>query len=600
MGDWYTYRLFIKADTFLRDAIEEIPGAKLARNMEEVTVGENAAWLVQDILNTCQIGYTVSRRESSAAKARIDASREALIERLEKTGRVRSGTIEWCFDHQIEGVSERSGKDGNLFLWGCATGKTIGAALWSVLEEDSLSVCVVPAAVRKQFGREVDRVLLNGKARVILPGKKWEEDDLVNEIKNGVTHIVVAAEALAHHGPTIRAVLRKFPKKRKNLVIDELHKLKSRKRFVRVASKTQDGKFDFHKRGNIVSNAYDLTRMIPRRLGLTATFVDKDLSDCWGQLDLIEPGQWGHFWRGYNDEPEDSANYGRAPTGFAKRYCDGRPGLWGGIEAKGRSNLDELVQRLSFVAHFVDGESVKDKLPPVRREVVYISPEEQVKATGFDREIKEAMAKGASFLAEILVAEAAARKRKWVLDRMEPNLEANHKVIVMTGRHKDCAKLAAEVKKRFDCQVWDAPGSLSPSQRDVIKQEYINHPGPCVLVCTADAWGTGVDGLQRGTSLLIQAMLPWKLSLIEQREGRVNRPGQTTPCVIVYPICERSYDEKIASTLLARLPAVAAINAGDNATEFGKDLKGDETKLLDSIMEKITAEHVDLFADWQD
>lgn len=595
MGQWYRYRLpravrrenLTDVDKKLWRLVDEVPGAFISGS--DIWVGENGAWLIEAALNGSNFKYDVWKRPLELAGApTIDDSREALYNAVEKTGRVKAGTVEWMFDHQVTGLSFGSTRDAILKMWKCGSGKTAAAAIWSVLNppEKHTTVIVTPAAVRRQFAREIDRVTTT-RARVMLPGDDWSVERLQEERRLGISHFVVATEGLQKH---IDALEKLRPT---NVIFDEIHRLRSKKRKKVIVSETGDK--TFLDRNNIASAALRLSRTAKRRSGLTATFIANVMADAYAQLDLLEPSQWGKFWL----QPEENEEEWRRTAGFAKKYCGGKPGQWGGIEAKDVTNLEEFLNRLSFLVHYVDAADVFKNLPPLRREVIYIDPAEQVKATGFEREIRESAAKGPAFFAEALRMEAAARKKKWIIERIRSDVEAGNKIVVTTGRIKDSQKLAAEIQKEWpEARVWETAG-LDPSQREVMKDQYIAHRGgAAVLVGILHAWGTGVDGLQKGTSLAVAAMLPWTLDMIEQWEGRFQRPGQEGSCIVVYPIAEGTYDEKIARALLSKLSAVASVNKSDVAFSFGGDLKGNEKELLDSLTAKIT-QGGDVF-DWGD
>lgn len=588
MGHWYVYTVRNADPAVLEVIRRDVPGVTLARKGNEVWAPTNAAWLVEPVL--IQHGWLTSTRMQELrtgvqpfVPGDLPALREQIKARLEAPGILREGIAEWLFPHQVQGVVDLAARDGALALYGCGLGKTVTSIVWSVLHQ-GLTVVTTPASVRRQFGREIDR-LLPSESFVLTPNEDCSIGRVKKAIANGCRHIVVGVETLPRYIDMLVEL------KPTTWVADELHKLKSRKRY--TAAINEHNKLEFTKRDNIVAAAHTLSRVAIRRLGLTATFIANRLEDAWGQLDLIEPGQWGPFWR----EPEEEQ-----PYGFSVRYCSAKKGLWGGVDAKGTSHIDEFVQRLSFVAHMVDAADVRADLPALRREIVRVGVEEQCKATGFTEEMRRALKAGPAAIREVLLAEAAARKRKWVFERIEPAVDDGQKIVILTGRHRDCDKLALELSERFAgrAKVIAASGTLSPAQREAAKEAYLSTSGAVILVGTRDAWSTGIDGLQLGTSLVLILMLPWRLSDLEQVEGRFNRPGQTTPVTIVYPICSSSYDEKVAIFLYDKLPAVVATAATPFAEEFKESLRQSDQATLDTIVEKIT-NGVDPLKDfWQD
>ena len=134
-------------------------------------------------------------------------------------------------------------------------------------------------------------------------------------------------------------------------------------------------------------------------------------------------------------------------------------------------------------------------------------------AGGFKQEIKRAKDQEAYF--EVLLHEAASRKRKYVLQRIEDAVRSKQKMIVFTGRRKDCDRLSEDIvkhlgKNNLNASLWAAHGGTNTVGRDTIRHEYMACPGPAILVGTGDAWGESVN--LQDTDLALFVMLP--LSLI--------------------------------------------------------------------------------------
>jgi superfamily II DNA/RNA helicase len=285
--------------------------------------------------------------------------------------------------------------------------------------------------------------------------------------------------------------------------------------------------------------------------------------DLWGQLDLIEPFCWGSYRH------------------FAFRYCDARPGLYGGLDDKGMSNQAELSTRLSHVVHSIPGAVTRASLPAKRRETWYIPESEQIKPTGgWQTAIKNAQRLGASAMLEIRLAMAASSKRPAVVARVAEHMESGHKVVIFTARQRDCDELRDALLKltgkSAPAKVWSGHGGNDQDERYAMLQAYISHPGPCVLVGTGAAWGTAIDGLQC-TDAAIFALLPYTPGDLNQWEGRFTRLGQDRPVTIYYPIAEGTADEHLASILLDKLPAVDSLAPDDSLDGAAEALAGEVT-----------------------
>jgi SNF2 family DNA or RNA helicase len=223
--------------------------------------------------------------------------------------------------------------------------------------------------------------------------------------------------------------------------------------------------------------------------------------------------------------------------------------------------------------------------------VTYVPSGDQVRATGFAKTMKQAAKAGRGALLEAKLMEAAARKRKAVMEIVEECVANKQKVIVFTGRREDCDDLGALVTDRFgsEATVFTGHGGTPAPVRDGIQQAYMAAPGPAVLVGTGDAWGEGVN--LQDTDLLLIAMLPYTPGQIVQWEGRVARHGQKRPVMIQYLVAENTVDEHVAGILLEKLPAVEKVSQDDSVDGLAAQLMGadDEDALLESILSKLGA-----------
>lgn len=576
---WITLDLDRALPERVSDILRLIPGVTVAGT--RLTLAKNARQVTLDLIGDAA---KVKRETSTGNKVKTDE----LMERV--AARARAGIEDTLFPHQFEGLAFALEREATILLHPCGSGKTLSAALWS-LASTGPTIIATKAGVRRQFAREIERVavvktkVLSPEGEKLAPGvwRQWDEEAIRDALNSGVTHFVTSWEVLPRFKDLIVKVI-----KPESFILDEIHVCKSRKRF--TATLDDDGKTRFEKRENIATAGLDVARACRRRLGLTATFIANRTEDGWAQLDLLEPGQWGAFYARERN--------GELIAGYASRYCNQRKGAWGEIDTKGASNLDELATRLATLTHYVSDAEALKSLPPMRREVLYLDASEQNRTEDFSREINAAMKEGAARLQEVLLCEAASRKRQWALDRAETALEAGQKVVLLTGRHKDCAllaKAAAKVAKRTGALVFDAPGSLSVTARESIRDQYRDTEKPALLIGTREAWSTGIDGLQC-TALVINLMLPWTLERVQQTEGRFRRPGMTASVTIVYPICTGTYDERVARLLLDKLPAVEKLNQSDLMAQFGAQLAGDEKELLESLVSKITGAQEDVAA----
>lgn len=443
------------------------------------------------------------------------------------------------------------------------SGKTLGAICWA-LASPGATVMVTRAGVRRQHGREIERVTTH-RALVV-----ESKEDAKRLDDTDALFAVVGYEML----PEIVDDLLKW--RPKNLVLDEVHKTRSPKRW--AATTTEDGKLRFDPLENIAASAYQLSRFCERRLGTTATPIKDRTRDLWAQLDLIHPDAWGRF-------------YSRDKASFAGRYCNAFESRFGGVDHSGSSNLEELWARVSLVTHHVPHSVTHRHLPPKRRVVTYVSRDEQVRADGFTKDFfKKAAKNGPTAVLEARLMEAAGKKRKVLLDMVDEAVAGGQKVVVFTGRREDCERLAADIDKLVEgrkVKVWMGHGGTTVRERDVKVRAFMEHVGACVFVGTGDAFGEGVN--LNDADLALIAMLPYTPGAIIQWEGRFSRHGQKRPVLVQYLVAEGTVDEHVVEILLGKLKPVEDVSKEDSLAGFEDAFRGvgSEEEVVASVLAKL-------------
>jgi len=445
----------------------------------------------------------------------------------------------FLMEHQVNSLCRAMPLPG-FHVWAPpGSGKTLCGLVWLELkaaEERSFKLVVTKAGARGTW-REEARKYTNQNP-VVLKGKKppalnvWSTDDIY----------ITAWETLIDWAPVFLRDWRKCPV---SLVFDEIHYAKNPKRVRAVVSPS--GRTQFQDLNNVSCFAKKLSNLASNRLGLTATPIPNRLRDLWAPLDLVEPYCWGNF------------------HGWGVRYCGAFQDSYG-WKYNDTSNITELKERLDYCKYKTSQQAISKTLPPKRRQVVYLDPDEQNAPSGFKNDIRSAVKSGdKETMFETLLQESASRKRKYVIDRILEAVEAKQKVVVFTGRRKDCDRLGNEIRSKVaNAGFWCAHGGSPTNVRDKIRHEFMSTEGPAVLIGTGDAWGESVN--LQDADLVLFVMLPWTPRAIRQWEGRFSRLGQERPVLISYIICRGTVDEHVADILIDKLPAVQEV-AGDEELE---------------------------------
>jgi len=588
----------------IEDALLSVPGARLFRGAWQVSWHALKPWM-----EVCGV-YQLQPRLTAPDELIAPDTRhpwEVIRHRLLTTrdGLRESYADKWPTEYQRDALCYAGARPGALLHHPTGSGKTFTAIAWGCLTSNPL-VIVTRATTRLQYAAEVER-FTHARAFVCKPASdvrkrdKWKTlgeylEWCVSENRRPV--IVLGWESLPSWADRIEA-LKPF-----SLVLDESQKGKSKKRWEAVPMPMPDeslwasAKASIERRGgkvkessdgsgqfvglvplkNIAQSASRLSNAADRRLATTATPISDRVRDLWGQLDLIEPWAWGSY------------------RIWAFRYCDAKPGMYGGLDDRGASRINELATRLQCIKHFVSVDVARQGLPAKRRQTWYIPPSGQVKPSGgWQRAVKAAAKMGGSAMLEVRLSMAASCKRRAIVRRVAEHCESSHKIVVFTARRRDCEELAEAIgklkKKEKPGLVLCGHGGHSQTDRRAMLMDYIAHPGPCVLVGTGEAWGTGVDGLQC-TDAAIFALLPYTPGSLDQWEGRFTRHGQDRPVTVYYPIAEGTADEHLASILLEKLPAVADltdIGGLDGAAEALAGEIEDEDEFAASILSSLWA-----------
>jgi SNF2 family DNA or RNA helicase len=562
-----------------KDGLWDIPGLRQRGTLDAPF---SAAFIVEDYLRDRKIPFRVDWTPS-------DSVGDPWF-RIKKSEVNASVVDDFLLPFQLRTIYRACAMD-SAHIWAPpGSGKTLMALCFALSEHGGVLVITSsPLTVLEQWRREVERFtkglepfVYRAPSKRRKGGKDSLKTYLQRKARDAERPFVIAGWAmLREHWQDLAAM------RYTTIIFDESHLAKQKKRDEWVP--LPNGGIKAVAVANTSRAAFELAKRAKRRLACTATPIPNQVwTDLWGQLTLIEPYAWG-----------------RTARRFERRYCNGHSGDYGWVCDK-VTRADELRKRLSFSAIRVPYEVSHAELPPKRRQVVYIDPSDQVPSAAsakgglnLKRELKDALKKGdASRLLELRLLDAAGRKRGVLKDMIKDRLGEQGKIIVFTGRREDCAKLGeslqTSLKKRLKLDdtsaprsLWVASGEVSQKERLAIMDEYMAHPGPCVLVGTYQAWGTSLN--LQDTDTLIFGMLPYTPGMLEQAEGRVHRLGMKRPVTLVYLVCEGTVDETIADKVLSKLASSEKIVAGGGLSGLGDALSGlaDKEAILASMMSRL-------------
>lgn len=575
--------------------MNKLPGVREKNNVWSVPL--NAIEVVEGLSERCGVTLTHASWEKAAQPT---PSWEEVEAELRAGGEVEDFVLDgFLMPYQKEAIAYGWRRDGVHFWHPTGSGKTLSGIITALSIPGTL-VIVTRAASRIQYGREVEK-FTHLKAYVVRPESQLRKKskrlpDYLAECEEAQQRpvIVLGWESLKDNLDLVKS-LNPGP-----VIYDESHRGKNSKRWevlhmpdidpeqggedvreYEAEAKKKDGFFKLTDEGpkifvpymSTATAAAQVARLCRKRICTTATPVKDRVRDLYAQLDLAEPNAWGNT------------------TAWMTRYADRKPGTYGGFDTTGSSNIPELNKRLERIAHILDYKETHRELPPKRRQSVYVAAEDQCRASaGFPKMMKEAAKRGPGAVLEVKLMRSASMKRKAVLDLVESHVLSKQKVVIFTGRKDDCDKLGGQVRrssavKSSGAAVWSAHGSQTTTARQVIVDQYMEHPGPCVLVATGHAFGESLNLHDTDAALFV--MLPYDPGQFRQWEGRFTRLGQQRPVVIYYVIAEGTVDEHVAGILIEKLPAVERIAKDTELAEAGDILAGYDGMDADDFAQSI-------------
>lgn len=576
----------------------------------------HGAWLTESALLSIAADFTFSpyfieeydiNGWSDAVEDRdeLEARGRFLAQTLTDRGELKPHVQDIATPYQFMNVAWCSRRPWSMNVWACGSGKTLGAIMSSLLQPGPVLV-VTPAKARHVWWSQVQEYTFLEPFRLRPVSERRKKDATMHEYLEECrkdskrAFIIVGSESLADNMAAVRSI------EPTTLILDEIHTHGSRKRW--TAIQKADGDVSFERKKTAASNradskvsretravaVMDVSRLtsLKQRIGLTATPLDDGRPRrLWSQLDLLSPGGFSHSF-----------------SRFATRYCDARPGQYGGLDDTGSSHMDELKARCSFLMHEVPYSESHASLPDTRVQVVYLDKSQLNRAErwsdgktfgqaikGLAKEVKAQGAPARERVVEARLSEACSKKRKYVTAEAIEGLKGAGKVVVFTARRREtdlwAHAIRREVTRGDEAQgkvpVWVAHGGIPESERDQMIDSFRESDGPCCLVATGQSVGTGVDGMQTA-DLAIFAMLPWKPGDFIQWKGRFDRLGGS-PTLLKVIVAEGTYDTRVVDILVDKFGPIESFLKADELAGLDEKLRGTEDKgsILDSIISKL-------------
>lgn len=495
------------------------------------------------------------------------------------------------FEHQIDMLLFAFSRTGSNIWAPPAAGKT-RVGIYYLLTDRPPYIVICKSANTDVWRKEIDK-WTTCKAQ-ILTGQNASKMAITVDAK----HInILSWELLPHWYEVIKDT--QFT----GIVFDECHMAKNFRRSKAVVD--EDGNTTYESKENWSDFARKLAGIIPRRLCMTGTPIANTRMDLYAQLDLAEPFAWG------------------GASQWGKRYMEYEETEYGIKWGKKGTNNDELKARLAFSAQRISMQTIHKTLPPFRRDVVIVRLDQQVRAMGHSIKETRAIADNLqvtgdldseSAARELLILEAASRKRSYLIDDAIGAIRIGYKICILTGRKIDCDYIVDRLSKGLKAKqtgtdmlpIFVAHGDIGGPDCDQAIDSYMAYQRAegkigAALIGTGHKLGTGLNLQDTDIAYIVQ--LPSTPEQILQWEMRFIRPGRTEPVLIRYLIAENTIDEDMRTLILDKLDDLSSLLGDDKAQEIIKALKPiSGLKLLQRIQACINpkADHDARFQQEQD
>ena len=500
------------------------------------------------------VGYA---RQLAAAAAHTIRSGE--IQKQIRTSRRIPGVKARLYSYQVDGVAFLAGTGRALLADDMGLGKTlqaISAAAWLREHEgvhQTLIIC--PASLKQQWAREIKK--FTDLATQVIQGPPPQRGA---QYRRQCSFFILNYELLLRDLSLINKTVQPDL-----VILDEAQRIKNWRTKIATAVK-----------------------LIPSRYAfvLTGTPLENRLEDLYSLMQVVDPKILGPLWRYMIDF----------------HVTDKRG------KVLGYRNLSVLRRRLEPVMLRRDRRIVGDQLPE------RITTQIDVEMTTAQVELHDAAMAAAGRLVTIakrrpltpteqnrlMAALQSARmacdaaglvdketKGSPKIDELadildEVCLQSGLKAVVFSQWERMTRMVETRLRKMGIGYV-RLHGGVPTAKRGALMDSFRDDDSVQVFLST-DAGGVGLN-LQSG-SVLVNLDVPWNPAVLEQRNARVHRLGQTRTVQVITMVAADSYEEKVLSLVQNKQDLFDQVIAEDAE----QDVVGVSKKLLESLMEDLNSD----------
>ena len=496
-----------------------------------------------------------ARHLAAAASHTLRAG--AIRKQIAESGRI-SGVRARLYPYQIEGAAFLAGTGRALLADDMGLGKTlqaISAAVWLVGHEDVKRVLIVcPASLKQQWAREISK--FTGVESQIVQGPPPERGA---QYRRQCQFFIINYELILRDWSVINETLRPDL-----VILDEAQRIKNWRTKIAAAVK-------------LISSRYVFV--------LSGTPLENRLEDLYSLMQVVDPKILGPLWRYLVDF----------------HVTDERG------KVLGYRNLSLLRQRLAPVMLRRDRRLVREQLPD------RIEQRLDVEMATKQRDLHDAALAAAGRLASIakhrpltpseqnrlmsalqqarMACNAAGLVDKETegapkLDELadildELCLQSGLKVVVFS-QWEQMTRMVEQRLRRMALGCVRLHGGVPSAKRGELMDRFREDDSVQVFIST-DAGGVGLN--LQSASVLVNLDVPWTPAVLEQRNARIHRLGQTRTVQIITMVAPGSYEEHVLALVKGKQHLFDNVISED-ATE---DVVGVSKKLLETLVADLNA-----------
>ena len=312
-------------------------------------------------------------------------------------------------------------------------------------------------------------------------------------------------------------------------------------------------------------------------LALSGTIIENRLDDLYNVMQIVDENALGPKWKFDRDFQKTLA---------ASKYKI----TYGGIK-----NVDKLHEKIKHCVFTISQEELNKKLPSISFKTNYIQlSDEQINEETRYREMADALLrKGMEkhlrphekiLLNAYLLKARQACTAMELLDKnkrdyYEPKVFEVKKIIeqhCITNREKiilfsEWTEMLGIVERMIlkefpTIKHVTYSGDVQTKLRPKLVSDFKTDPDTMIFL-SSDAGGTGLDGLQLVSNIVVHTEIPWNPAKIDQRNARLHRTLQKNPVTCYYIVADSGTEFKMQEKIMQKREIRKAALAFDRSDE---------------------------------